>query len=236
MPWYAKATGGYSTLSVEAMSNALQIYYILTDRGWSFNPICGVLGNLQFESGMNPWRWQSDIILNSSDPAIDYSTTNAYGLFQFTPPGKYLHSPIARAIPGFRPNYSNSSGDPFDGYSQIVFVDENADYVATPQYPYSYAMYKVLALSPEDCADIWLANYERGTPSPYREQYARDWYDILDGIPAIPPELPPGYIGNLPYGAVAAATKKGGAAVANIPKRRMAGRPEARSCWQRKRN
>ena len=136
----------------------------------------------------------------------------------------------------FRSNYANSAGDPFDGYTQVVFVDEYGDYVATPQYPYSYSMYKVLSLTPEECADIWLANYERGTPAANRRAWARFWYDELDGEPLIPPEFPPGYIANLPYGAIKAAVKRGGAIIENIPKRRMVGRAETRSRWQGKRN
>lgn len=238
MSWHTKATGGYGYGTTEAKENAEQIYFILTDRGWGLGAISGVLGNLQFESQMNPWRWQSDIVLNSSDPQIDYSTAHGYGLFQFTPAGKYCHSSIARAYPGFKPNYSNRTGGEFDGYAQVCFVDEHADYIPTaPPYDVPYASFKLFQLNPRYCARIWLYNYERGTADPLREDYAEIWYNYLSNVTPQPPDNPPGYIGSVPIGGiVAAASRKGGSFSANILKRRLAGRSQARSRWQGKRN
>ena len=236
MGWYCKATGGYGYGTAEAKYNAEQIYFLLTERGWGLGAISGVLGNLQFESQMNPWRWQSDIVLNSSDPQIDYSTTNAYGLFQFTPAGKYCHSSIARAYPGFKPNYSNRTGGDFDGYSQVCFVDEHADYIPTaPPYDVPYASFKLFQLNPRYCARIWLYNYERGTASTLREDYAEQWYNYLSNVTPVPPERPGGYIGNTPIGGIVAAERKRGF-YANIQQRRLAGCSKNRSNWTRKRN
>lgn len=235
MSWSVKATGGYGYGTAEARGNAEQIFFILTGRGWGLGAIAGVLGNLQFESEMNPWRWESDIILNSWDPAIDYSTTNGYGLFQFTPPGKYQHSSYARAYPGFRPNYQNSAGGQYDGYAQVLYVDEHADYIATPQYNIPYASFKQFTLNPRYCADVWLANYERGTANPLREDYADYWYNYLQNVTPIAPDYPPGYIGTVPVGAVVSAQRKGGFC-ANLLTRRLAGYPKTRSRWKRQRH
>lgn len=236
MTWHTKATGGYGYGTQEARDNAEQIYFILTARSWGLGAIAGVLGNLQFESQLNPWRWQSDQVLNSNDPQIDYSTLHGYGLFQFTPAGKYVHSSIARAYPGFRPNYANSTGGIFDGYSQVLFVDEHADYIPTPDYPVPYTSYKAFTLNPRYCARVWLANYERGTADPLREDYAEIWYNYLQNITPLPPDYPPGYIGNIPTGGVVAAMRRGGVIIADIRKRRLAERSQARSRWTRKRN
>lgn len=233
MSWHVKATGGYGYATAEAFDNAVQIYDILYSLGWGLGAISGVLGNLQFESELNPWRWESDQILASDDPQIDYSTTHGYGLFQFTPSGKYAHAPEARSIPGFGPNYSDKAGSDFDGYAQLLFVDQYADYIATPTYPISYADFKLLTSNPRYCADVWLRNYERGTASHWREDYAEHWYNVLYYVTPGQPDIPGGL--SIPVGAIAALQRKGGGIVANILKRRMAGHTETRSNWSRKR-
>lgn len=40
-------------------ANAQYIYKYLSDKGWSLNAICGLLGNLEKESGINPAEWQT---------------------------------------------------------------------------------------------------------------------------------------------------------------------------------
>ena len=234
MSWHCKPTGGYGYGTQEARDNAEQIYFLLTQKGWGLGAISGVLGNLQFESEMNPWRWQSDIALNSGDPAIDYSTTNGYGLFQFTPAGKYVHSSIARGYAGFNPKYANTLGGDFDGYAQVCFVNDHADYVPHPDYPVPYASYKTFNLNPRYCARVWCANYERGTASPLREDYAEIWFNYLSNVSPQPPINPPGYVGNVPIGAIV--TRRGGAAVANVWKRRFFGYSQNRSRWSREWN
>lgn len=42
--------------------NAYYLYSALSDKGWTLNSICGILGNMEVESSINPGRWQSDRI------------------------------------------------------------------------------------------------------------------------------------------------------------------------------
>ena len=57
MSWHAKPSGGYAIDSVEALENMDMIYSILTSdvsTPWTLASICGMLGNMNDESGYNP--------------------------------------------------------------------------------------------------------------------------------------------------------------------------------------
>ena len=78
MAWIAKPNGAYGIDSDEAKNNMFEIYNILCD-SFTIEAICGILGNMNGESGYNPWRWQGDT----------YNVHNGYGLVQFTPGRTY---------------------------------------------------------------------------------------------------------------------------------------------------
>lgn len=194
--WQAKKYGAYGRSSQEAFDNAICTYNLLSSLGWSICAICGVYGNIEAESGYNPWRWEGDDVLDYGDPRIASSSVHGYGFPQFTPAGKYILDSNAQAFDGYAPNFDNVTGDPFDGDAQLRFIDQYADYIAKPAYPLSYEEYKVDMTSPEYSARAWLINYERpGDQSEsvqeYRASIARYWYDILieyDPSEPIPPE------------------------------------------------
>ena len=59
--WHAKNLYGYSRESSEAQDNAVMIYKALVQSlGWTLNSVSAVLGNMEWESGYNPWRWGWD--------------------------------------------------------------------------------------------------------------------------------------------------------------------------------
>lgn len=183
MPWHVKEIGAYANDSAEAIDNATMIWGILKNKGWTLNAVCGVLGNIGYESGYNPWRWQGDLV-----PSITQSpwTNKGYGFTQFTPGGKYINDDNAKAIPGYGPNFADSVGNVNDGYAQIVFLDTWADYYPTSRFPISYADYKVSATNPGELAVVWLYNYERpgDMPSeePKRRQEGDYWFKTLSGV------------------------------------------------------
>ena len=82
--WEAKATGGYAKTSQEAYNNAYIIYAVLSNYGWTVNAVCGLLGNIDIESGYNPWRWQYDTVPAHNDSVIT-TGGRAYGLVQWRP-------------------------------------------------------------------------------------------------------------------------------------------------------
>lgn len=190
MAWNAKAVGPYARTSDEAIENANNIYGLLYSKGWTLNAVCGLLGNLGAESGYNPWRWQNDVIGSSSGSPW---TNMGYGFTQFTPASKYIDAAAAKLFPGYAPNFSDRTGSPSDGYAQMLFVDEYADYYATTAYPETYAEFKASEQTPSYLAKAWLYNYERpadpGATEAARAENADYWWTTLSGEP--PPD-PPG--------------------------------------------
>ena len=188
MSWHCKTVGSYLRSSNEAKENARQIWGILGNRGWTLNAVCGVLGNIGAESGYNPWRWQNDNVGTSDGSPW---TNKGYGLTQFTPASKYIDNANAKVNPGYGPNFSDRTGSPNDGYAQIIFLDEHADYYPTGAYPMSYNEYKVSEENPGELAVTWLYNYERpadpGATEDTRRENGNYWYEVLAGEPPVPP-------------------------------------------------
>lgn len=189
MTWHTKEIGGYTRTSQEAYDNCLEIYGLLHSKGWTLNAVVGVLGNMESESGYNPWRWQSDIVLASTD---DYRTQNAhaYGLVQFDPASKYIDN--ASTYAGYGPKFSDTAGRNTDGVAQILFINDRADYIPIGIYP-PYNEYKVNTNTPAWNAECWFRCYERGTWDAGRIAAAQYWFETLGGV------VPPTPAGKLPY-------------------------------------
>ena len=85
--------------------------------GFSLEAQAGIIANIYHESGLNPWRWQSDRV----------SLSAGYGLYQFTPARDYIDH--FNSIPGYGPNMSVSQtttgADPADGWAQSVVMAED---------------------------------------------------------------------------------------------------------------
>lgn len=189
MTWHCKATGwGYDLTSQEAYDNCVEIYNLLGGRGWSRNAVIGLLANIGHEGVYNPWLWQNDDPLNDYD---DYHTSasHAYGLVQFDPASKYID--YAQSYPGYGPKFANTSGSTLDGQAQMLFIDENADYIPTATYPETYNEYKNSNKPVEYLTRAWFANYERGTWSDSRLEDAAYWNEHLPGSPGPVGEIPP---------------------------------------------
>lgn len=123
MAWSAKATGSYSANSDEGLGNVREMFNILTAQGWSTMSIAAMLGNGAGESGLNPWRWESDDILATTDTSlIANSNSHGYGIFQFTPAGKYIYSTTAQGYSTYAPNFSDQTGNASDGDAQTRFM------------------------------------------------------------------------------------------------------------------
>lgn len=189
MPWHNKATGAYARESTEAYDNALMAWGILSRRGWGLLAFCGFWGNVGSESGWNPWRWQSDIVLPVNDPRINSQNGHAYGLAQWDPASKYING--GRNYSGYAPNYSNQSGGVNDGSAQVNFLDDTAvssgQYFPNPNYNYqiSYANYKLITYpqySFDYAARAWFHNYERGTWDNQRTVSCQYFYNKLSGV------------------------------------------------------
>ena len=89
MTWHAKRTGAYSPTSSQAYDNALEAMNIMmNDYGWTKAACCGVFGNINYEGGWNPWRWESDNVRSKAQAQADTGYTHGYGLIGWTPAQK----------------------------------------------------------------------------------------------------------------------------------------------------
>lgn len=135
--WHAMSVGGYSRDTQEAHDNAVMIASILMSKGWSLQSICGVLGNIQGEGAMNPWRWDSNTYFPTEQQALQDQAV--YGLFNYTPFMGYRN--LGNSYPGFGINYNdgndNNTGSILDGQAQILFMHD--DIFEVIQTPYTWS-------------------------------------------------------------------------------------------------
>ena len=160
-------------LTLEEMKvNALYIYNYLGVRGWSKNAICGMLGNMQTESTINPALWQS----------FDYGNMSVgYGLVQWTPASNYI-------------DWANSYGYDITQIEpqlmRIIYeVNNGLQWIPTSEYPLSFLEFKTSTETPSYLAQAFLKCYERpkDQEQPARSTQANFWYEYLTGDP-VPPE------------------------------------------------
>lgn len=187
MSWHAKPTGGYNIYSTEGVENGMMIYYQMRAAGWTTEAISAVVGNICAEGGLNPWRWQSDIIVGPED---FWDRTHGYGLAGFTPAGKYIEDTDAQGYAGYAPNYLNHPGNATDGAAQIQFIMENPQYYQThAAYPLTFQEFSQSTQSPAYLSDTWLYNFEQPAHPEDTQQYRRDcseyFYEIFSGAPYV---------------------------------------------------
>lgn len=199
MSWNAKNIGGYSVGTSEWEENIDQIAAYLRPIGWTDEAIAGVIGNMTAESGLNPWRWNSDnwrSTLNYQDPPI------AYGLLQYYPSTKYIDDPLSEDYPGYGPNFSDQAGDPADGLAQLHWLTDNPSAwgpASWSPYPDITSLYQYSRMDLETIdtmVHIFLANYERPSYEdaqsslPVRQSAGRAAYEYLTGHPTPGTGLP----------------------------------------------
>jgi Membrane proteins related to metalloendopeptidases len=154
-------------LTKEEMTvNANYILNYLTAKGWTKNSVCGMLGNMETESTINPGLWQN---------RDEWNTSLGFGLVQWTPATKYI-------------NWANSNNyeiTNIDGQlTRLDYeIDNKIQWIATSSYPMSFQEFKTSTESPEYLAQAFLRNYERpaNQNQPNRSTQARYWFDNLSG-------------------------------------------------------
>lgn len=156
--------------SANQQVNAKYIYSYLFAEGWSINAIAGLLGNMQAESSINPGRWQSDNV---------GSTSNGYGLVQWTPATKYI-------------NWCTNNGysDPSamdNNLKRIIYeINNGLQWIATSKYNFSFKEFSKSNKTVSELAKAFLLNYERpadqsSSVQAYRAKLAEQWYTYLTG-------------------------------------------------------
>lgn len=159
--WYSSN----SALTVSQMQvNAQYILNYLRDRGWTKNAICGMLGNMEVESTINPGAWNGFV-----------ENSPAYGLVQWNPTSKYFDWADANGMS--YPNMNNQ-------LQRIIYEKDNDLQYCQYGTPYSFADYSVSTDTAANLGKAFAWHYEDGSLSDdaaaYRGQLAQNWYDLLE--------------------------------------------------------
>ncbi|GEM_PF-3248931 len=156
----------------EMNNNAKCMYgYLHIKYGWTLQACCGLLGNFQYESSINPNRWQSDA----------EGVGPGFGLAQWTPYTvctEYLASRNAKLS-----DYGNFECD---------LLNSGTGYAPTATYPLSFEEFKKSTMDAGDLALAFLYNYERpadpgASAFQARKPWAQQWYQYLKNwTPVLP--------------------------------------------------
>lgn len=196
--WHAKAQWGYSRLSTEATDNAQEIASMLiNDYGWTLEAVSGALGNMQYEVGLNPWRWQNNNILTQAQ-ARTAGTSNGYGLIGWTPARKYQFNNATwngvvlfpnydqESYPGYGPNWLDIPGNLQDGAAQTKLIGEgiarnNSNlYFQRSGHISSSAYVQLTDVNRAASEWWWCVEFSESSESiPTRQAYARELYQWL---------------------------------------------------------
>lgn len=215
----------------DGFDNIDQIYYILRGKGWTTNAVIGLVTCIGFESGYNPWCWEGSGYSRFADQAAaDADNINVvnwddvsfwgYGLVQWTPASynntryyqhygahanKYQSNPHAVNVPGYGPNFNQVPGSLYDGYAQMVYLDDygwDGQYYDSHNYyghlEPTFQQYKVSTRPASDLCETWTQNFERAGGSydqnkrAQRQALATALYSIYQNKPVLPPDTPGG--------------------------------------------
>lgn len=228
MALHAKPSGGYTIGTSEWNDNINALWSFCRAQGYSEEAFAGMMGNAQGESGLNPWRWQSDSVSLSS-------SSKGYGLFQYTPAYGYIYN-YGKNLSYYAPNLSTSTttsgAQATDGYAQILAISASGKFFGggvrdtlLSKYVSNYASYKTIdgfktCDNVQDATYTWLGYFEMpawwysqtNVASNFSTRYsaATAVYQTITGTTPDPPDpddpdrpspSTPGLYGNTYYGA-----------------------------------
>ena len=171
----------------EMTVNAQYILNYFLGKGWTKEAICGMLGNQETESTINPGIWQS---LNEGN------LSGGFGLVQWTPATKYTDWADARSLV-WEEMDSNLKRIEYELLNSLQWI-------TTSEYPLTFQQFSESILSPTFLANTFLNNYERPAESvqPARGEQAEAWYTALTGEVTPPSDEPFPSEGPLPRYAI----------------------------------
>lgn len=154
------------TLS-EMQNNALLVKNYLRGKGWTYNAIAGLLGNMEVESFINPGIWQG----------LEEGANGGggFGLVQWTPWTNFTNWADEH-------EYEHD-----DGYAQLKWIDEvtvsAGQWIKTDEYDLSFEEFKKSNATPEWLALAFMYNFERpkdpSITEESRQADAREWYEYI---------------------------------------------------------
>lgn len=184
MSWYAYYGNGWNAASWPASyreNNANNIAYFFRQQGWTLEAICGMLGNMQAESYLNPAQWQHNIAVES--------IYTGYGLVQWTPRTKYTDFAESYGI-DWRNNYD------FELTRIQYELEHDLQWQPVLWHGMTFAQYAQSTDSVYTLAEAFLRAYEAPADPDaslsFRQQKAAEWYTYFGGHPPHPPTPTPG--------------------------------------------
>lgn len=184
-----------SATTLSGSGNGVEAYNFFIQKGLTPAGAAGIVGNMTEESiGVDPERLQGNYTTDySADSSAVQAVVNngsyGWGIVQWTPPSKIVNSGPA------------SSTDTLS--YQLSFLWNEL----TTSYQSLLAQLKT-ASDPQVAASEFLSGYERGNPSPSREAYAQDYYNLAVHDTPLAPNVP---VSNNQGGAAAASSSSGSA-------------------------
>lgn len=158
-------------MATQQETNARYIYSYFVNKGWTPQAVCGMLGNIQSESGIVADIWESGV-------------GPGYGLVQWTPSSKLI-------------DWCNSQGlDYHDIGAQCARINYEMNNGIQFAPSMSYTMTAQQFIKSTESANtlglVFLANYERplNPDQPQRGTQAEYWYSLLSGNTTPTPVTP----------------------------------------------
>lgn len=206
---YLRDSMGSSHLnpSDKQITNATKIYNNLIQQGYTPEAACGILGNMQTESGLSPGALQRHLstLPNNGEHLADLTNTvmlgyadqndSGYGTGLIQWDSYTTTSPAGNVIASFAIRYNYEW---YDGDCQLYRLQREFETDSTYHYwtannhnpPITWAEFKGFTGTPETAADIFRQCRERSSGDPTGNQYRRDnaryWYDYFSGGPTPP--------------------------------------------------
>lgn len=162
--------------AAEMQNNAKCVWGYLHAKGWSLQAVCGMLGNMESESTINPNRWEGDV------PNAQPVESRGFGLIQWTPwtiMTEYLGNAKISDYGNLECEYLDFERRTNPG---VCWIDQG--------YGLTYDQYAHSTMDAGDLALIYLANRERPADpyQPVRATQARAWFTYLSGWDPIVPD------------------------------------------------
>ena len=172
MAWNYVITDSLGALTQQQKEENAVAFYTHFATSMTLEAICGLLGNIDVESQLNPGQQEN---------GYGGSTSRGYGLIQWTPATLLLNWATLN-------NYNW-----YDGEAQSEYIDEENYYtgsdvvwIPTTAYPYTWNQYKALT-DVEIATKAYLYERERAGASAEssRIQAALSWYNYLSSYQPI---------------------------------------------------
>ena len=177
MAWSYVVTENYDALTTAQMhANAVEFYNHFYGT-MTLEAICGLLGNIQHESQLNPGQ---------QERGYGGSLSRGYGLIQWTPASDLT-------------TWASSNGyNWYDGTAQCILLNAecynnlyDVVWIPTSSYSYTWDEFKQLT-NVEEAVKAYLYERERAGVAALsnRIQYANEWYSYLSGVTPQPSFTP----------------------------------------------